>query len=72
MNKQLLCGSIVGAGYTMETFAAALGMNPATLYRKLNGLSDFSRSQILSISRLLKLTGKQVDAIFFANELALA
>ncbi len=46
-------GAIVGAGYSIATAADAIGMSRATLSAKVNGRSDFSRSEMESLARLL-------------------
>ncbi len=53
----------------MEGVASELGINTATLYRKLNGSTEFTRSEIQSLRHILKLSPEDADAIFFAKEL---
>lgn len=50
-----------------DEVAAAIGVNPATLYRKINGTSDFTRNEIQLIRHVLNLTTDEVEAIFFAE-----
>lgn len=52
---------------TVEDVAGALGVNPATVYRKINGTSDFTRNEIQLIRHTLSLTIDEVDNIFFAE-----
>ncbi len=51
---------------TFEDVAIHLGINPATLTRKMNGESDFTRAEIQSISSFLELKRDEVAEIFFA------
>lgn len=62
-------GRVVAEGYTLAEIAAEIGMNPATLYRKMSGESDFTREEIQKLRALLHLTADETDVIFFADEL---
>lgn len=55
---------------TKDDVAAVLGINPATLYRKVNGQSDFTRKEIQIIGKLFNLDAATINLIFFAPELA--
>lgn len=55
---------------TKEDVAVVLGINPATLYRKVNGQSDFTRKEIQIIGKLFDLDADTINLIFFAPELA--
>lgn len=57
-------------GQTKEDVAAIIGVNPATLYRKISGVSDFTRREIQTISRAYSLTADDINNIFFADKLA--
>lgn len=56
-------------GLSIEQIAVEIGINPATLYRKMSGVSDFTRCELQNLRRLLQLTPDQFEAIFFAPEL---
>lgn len=58
--------AIVRRGIKNEELAKALGFNIATLQRKMNGTSDFYRSEIEQIRALLHLTQEDIMNIFFA------
>lgn len=62
-------GKVVAAGYTLSEIAKRIGINPATLDRKMSGKSDFSRAEIQSLRALLCMSATDVDEIFFAEEL---
>lgn len=70
MDPELLKYHAAKAGYTMAKLAAALGVNASTLSRKMNGETEFTRSEIVIIMKCLHLTLEEVDLIFFAPELA--
>ena len=55
---------------TKEDAAYILGINPATLYRKMNGHSDFTRAEIQLFRFAFKLSATDIDNIFFAEKLA--
>lgn len=57
----------IRAGVTKEEIAGALGINVATLYRKLNGESDFSLSELRELKKLFNLSKDDVDRIFFGE-----
>ncbi|KXU52184.1 toxin-antitoxin system, antitoxin component, Xre domain protein, partial [Candidatus Stoquefichus sp. KLE1796] len=42
-----------------------IGVDPATFYRKKIGESDFYRREIQVLRKILNLTSKEVDEIFF-------
>ena len=65
-----LRGVMAGKGCTAERLAAALGINPSTLSRKMAGISEFTRSEIQTTAQFLDLSAQDVQDIFFANELA--
>lgn len=69
VNKNLLMGYIKSSGHTLESLAEEVGMNPATLYRKINGITDFKRAEMLNLRRVLHLDAESADAVFFADEL---
>ena len=46
--------------------AKALGIDPATLSRKISGQSDFYRSEIEKLYKILELTPEETMQIFFA------
>lgn len=51
---------------TLESVAAYIGINPATLYRKMSGISDFNRKEIQEIKEFLLLNDEESNRIFFA------
>ncbi len=59
--------AIVLSGMTVHQIAEELGIDDATLYRKMSGKSDFYRREIQKLCDLLKI--EDPVAIFFAPEL---
>jgi len=66
-NKKALIEKIKEKGMTLESFAIELGVNSSTLYRKLNGESDFTRAEVQKSKKVLTLTLQEADDIFFSN-----
>lgn len=66
-NKIKFRQGLIGAGYTLESLSREMGINPATLHRKMNGESDFTRKEIQEISKLFHLDADGMNEIFFAS-----
>lgn len=65
--KELLQAQMVANGMKTEELADKLGINPLTLYRKLNGKTEFTRSEMQIIKSVFRLNKGEMDAIFFAE-----
>lgn len=59
----------IRAGVSKEEIAKELGINITTLYRKINGESDFTLSELKQLKRMLGMTKDDVDCIFFSESL---
>ncbi len=53
-------------GLTLKAVAQSIGIDTATLYRKMKGDGDFYRNEIEKLIHLLNLSGEAVVRIFFA------
>lgn len=62
-NKLKFKVAVVERGKTMSDVAKCLKINESTLYRKINGTSEFSRDEIQAICIFLKLDSP-VDIFF--------
>lgn len=69
-DKALFKATLTLKNKTMSDAAAILGCNEATLYRKYNGISDFTRDEIQKFKKAFNLTASDIDLIFFAEKLA--
>ena len=58
------------SGSTLYELSEKIGMNASTLYRKMNGISDFTRKEIQEIRDALSWDANTVDRIFFASHVA--
>lgn len=65
-NKNKLKAKITENGLTIEQVAQILGINRATLYRKLAGESEFTRNEIAMLKNSLQISLDEINAIFFA------
>ena len=69
MDLQLLNTKIAEINIPIATIAEKLGLSRQSLYRKLNGERDFRASEVLNISRILRLTTEEMNLIFFGIDL---
>lgn len=68
-NKNAFRAKVVGAGMTLAEVAGQIGINPATLGRKMSGESDFTRAEIQKMRTVLGMTAADADAIFLQSNL---
>lgn len=59
--------TVILSGLTLRQVAASLGIDEATLYRKMNGKSDFYRKEIQKLCEILNI--EDPAAIFFAQKI---
>ena len=69
-NERKFKAKLVEAGLTVEKLAEIIGINQATLYRKIAGKSEFTRIEMQVIQKALHLSREDLCAIFFAEVLA--
>lgn len=62
--------AVLERGLTVDRIAIEIGVNPATLYRKMSGKSEFTRCELQNLRRILNLSAAQFEDIFFAQEVA--
>ena len=60
--------SLFREGYTKEKLAGEIGINQATLYRKISGKSEFTRIEMQIIQKALHLSREELCSIFFADK----
>lgn len=65
VNTRLLEETIRNSGMTMVAVAEKSGILRETLYNKLRGTSEFKASEITNLSKVLRLSAKERDDIFF-------
>ncbi len=63
-----LKNKIAENGTSITFVSNALGITREGFYNKINGVTEFKGSEISKLSKVLKLTKKERDDIFFAND----
>ena len=58
--------AIEESGKSMTRIAKDSGILRETLYNRLNGVGEFTASEIVGLTKCLRLTKKQRDDIFFS------
>ena len=68
MNVNLLKGKMREKGLTQQAVAVKIGVSLSRFNAKLNGRkgAEFSLGEVQALRRMLDLTAKQTDQIFFA------
>lgn len=62
-----LRGKMVEKGMNVETLASIMGIDRATLYRKLGNGGNFTVGEALKINDALELTKEEAYDIFFGH-----
>lgn len=70
MNQTEFKVAQIRSGLTIDEIARNLEISPVTVYRKSNGESEFTLSELVTLKKILKLSSEDVDRIFFNDELA--
>lgn len=66
-NYSLLLGRMKERGFTQERMAEKLGISACSMNLSLNNKRNFRQDEILRISALLGITGKDVESYFFTR-----
>lgn len=66
-NTSLLMQYIEKSGYKKGFIAAQLGITTYAFMLKVNNKSEFKASEITILCKLLKISAKDKEAIFFAH-----
>ena len=65
IDTELLQEKLNKSSFRMTFIAKELGITYQALLNKLNNKCEFNADEIISLGRLLHLTGAEVDRIFF-------
>lgn len=68
VNIELLKQVINESGITMTALAKKANITRETIYNRLNGIGEFTASEIVGMTKALNLSGARRDEIFFANK----
>lgn len=66
-NIELLKCKIHESGMTMTAIAEKSGVLRETIYNRMNGKGDFTASEIVRLSKTLRLTKPERDKIFLSH-----
>lgn len=68
VNTRKIIGRIAELGLTGEAVSNAIGVNPATYYRKMaSGGGKFTVEQVQRLLEVLQITKDEAVSIFFAE-----
>ena len=70
MNANELKAELIRHGYTIPTYAEALGISKKTAYAKIAGKTDFTQPEIAATKEILELSDQKLLDIFFADEVS--
>ena len=68
MNSNMLLAEIKLNGLKMKDFLLKIQMYKGTWSKKIRGISDFRRSEMNKIIKVLHLSDEKVMAIFFTSK----
>lgn len=57
--------AIRNSGMSLTYIADTLGITRGTLYKKIDNITEFKASEIVTLKRILNLSDKERDDIFF-------
>ena len=66
MKLDLLKGKIVANGMNVEQLAKNIGINRASLYRKLNNFDKITIGEATKIKEVLSMTNEEATEIFLS------
>ncbi|MGN0384567.1 MAG: toxin-antitoxin system, antitoxin component, Xre family protein [Lachnospiraceae bacterium] len=67
-DTEALNEEISNSGITIKSIAQKLGITREGFYKKLNNETEFKASEISAMQKILNLSNKKRDDIFFAQE----
>lgn len=65
-NEKQFKKKLIDSDLTLREIAKAIGISEATLYRKIRGITEFSRNELAIIKTKLELNTEEFEQIFFA------
>ena len=70
-DTKALKGAIKSSGVSLTYLADTLGITRGALYKKLENVTEFKASEIVMLKRVLNLSDKKRDEIFFNEKVEL-
>lgn len=68
-NMELLESAISDSGMKMNAVAEKAGIARSTLYNRMNGIGEFTATEIVGLSKALHMTDAERDVIFLSSGL---
>lgn len=68
VNFELLSKKVAESGITVTALANKCNMTRETYYNRLNGVGEFTASEIVALTKALHLNKCERDQIFFGNQ----
>ena len=68
VNFELLLEKIKKSGMTITAITRKCNISRETYYNRINGIGDFTASEICALTKVLNLSRDERDIIFFDNE----
>lgn len=70
-NRKKLSDEIIDSGMTITAIAKKIGITREEFYKKLNNETEFKALEISALQKILRLSNRKRDEIFFAKEVEL-
>lgn len=70
-NRKKLSDEIIDSGMTITAIAKKIGITREKFYKKLNNETEFKALEISALQKILRLSNRKRDEIFFAKEVEL-
>lgn len=70
MNAALFKYYVARAGLTLMKVSEILGIDVSTLHRKITGITDFTRAEVLLLRQCLQLSLEESEKLFFNQDFA--
>lgn len=71
IDSKKLSDEITDSGMTITAIAKKIGITREGFYKKLNNETEFKASEISALQKILRLSNRKRDEIFFAKEVEL-
>lgn len=68
MEIEKVKNAIKESGISIVNLSRMSGINRATLYKRLNGVGEFTVSEIVGLTKAMRLTDEERNEIFFDEE----
>lgn len=70
MNTNALKAKVIEKGHTLKWLSEQTGIKKTALYRKLAGITEFTRKEIEAIADALELKESEICYIFFTKKVS--